>query len=582
MKLSFTKIFFITIGLSLAFVFFAPTVDAAGCCQQTENECTSDECVDTFVGSILTMGLYDLDELIFSKCVDASSKNECKSFASETSKVHIWSSESCDQSSRCGEGKYTPTTITEIPNITIANPLCWPEDECLKVCKGPDPCWGVIQPQDCELNRHYCYTDPTDVELAIDIGGVGRVRDIGSYIALLYNYLIGVLVIVAIVMIMYGGFRWITAAGSPERIGDAKRTIVSAVIGLLLGLFSYTILNIINPATLNLGLPPIKRVRPIYFEIAPMRCQDYKTEIECFSNEYKFNLANNYKNKGCEWRNIGFGSQCTNAARVEGEPGGRCKEGNKCDSGWCTKEEVYYAMNQTEQVSAPHYWCTDGGVDMPCVWDTDCNKGLTCDDNVSACVGAGKGKPSWAECDSDIECSSGFCDVGRCKDGGEKAMCDPESGDADCKDGYKCVDWGKPEPGAMAQFENSFCCPHDQAAYGEGCYIGCTTDGQCGYGYMCWAADNASFKNPETGSTRPRIIYEAQGRCFKLNRDGEKCFTNDQCQSGKCGDKYYYNIKSVDESLRQEMLKLFSKVIDFPTEEGVEYSQIGIGTCQSP
>ena len=581
MKLSFTKIFLITIGASLAFVFFAGDALASGCCMKTEAACSDDECAKSLTGSIISGIINDFDELSVSQCVDASSKSECEDNASVSGKIHIWTGDSCDQSSRCGEGKYVPTQVTEIPEVTIANPLCWPEDECLKVCKGPDPCWGTTQPQDCELNRHYCYTDPTDVELAIDIGGVGRVRDIGSYIALLYNYLIGVLVIVAIVMIMYGGFRWITAGGSPERISDAKRTIVGAVVGLLLGLFSYTILNIINPATLNLGLPPIKRVRPIYFEMTPMRCQDYQTEIECFANEYKFNLASNYQNKGCDWRNIGFGEQCTIAPRVDGEPGGRCKEGNKCDSGWCTKQEVFYAMGQTEQITQSHYWCTDGTVDMPCVWDSDCNKGLTCDDNINACVGAGKGKPSWAECEDDIECSSGFCDVGRCKSGGEKAMCDPESGDGDCKDGYNCVDWGKPEPGADAQFENSFCCPHDQATYGEGCYIGCTTDGQCGYGYMCWGSNNASFKSPATGDTRPRIIYEAQGRCYKLNRDGDKCFTNSQCQSGSCGNKIYVDIKALDETTRQDMLKLFGKIIDFPTEEGVEYSQIGIGTCQS-
>ena len=70
---------------------------------------------------------------------------------------------------------------------------------------------------------------------------------LAEYIAAIYQYLVGAATILAIVMIMYGGFRWITAAGDAGKIGEAKKTIVGAVIGLILALGSYTILNLINP-----------------------------------------------------------------------------------------------------------------------------------------------------------------------------------------------------------------------------------------------------------------------------------------------------------------------------------------------
>ena len=70
---------------------------------------------------------------------------------------------------------------------------------------------------------------------------------IAEYIAAIYQYLVGAATILAIVMIMYGGFRWITAAGDAGKIGEAKKTIVGAAVGLAIALGSYTILALINP-----------------------------------------------------------------------------------------------------------------------------------------------------------------------------------------------------------------------------------------------------------------------------------------------------------------------------------------------
>lgn len=70
---------------------------------------------------------------------------------------------------------------------------------------------------------------------------------LAQYIAAVYQYMVGVATILAITMMMYGGFRWIVAGGDAGKIGEAKKTITQAAIGLILALGSYTVLSLINP-----------------------------------------------------------------------------------------------------------------------------------------------------------------------------------------------------------------------------------------------------------------------------------------------------------------------------------------------
>jgi len=51
---------------------------------------------------------------------------------------------------------------------------------------------------------------------------------------------------IAIVMIMWGGFRFITSQGSPETIKAARETILYAIIGLIITISARVILNVVN------------------------------------------------------------------------------------------------------------------------------------------------------------------------------------------------------------------------------------------------------------------------------------------------------------------------------------------------
>lgn len=52
----------------------------------------------------------------------------------------------------------------------------------------------------------------------------------------------------AVGFIMYGGFKYIIGAGAPEDIVKAKKTILNAVIGLIISIFSIAIVNVVAGA----------------------------------------------------------------------------------------------------------------------------------------------------------------------------------------------------------------------------------------------------------------------------------------------------------------------------------------------
>ena len=63
--------------------------------------------------------------------------------------------------------------------------------------------------------------------------------------ARIIRYILGLVGVVALVMLIYGGLLWMTSGGRKEQIEKGKNTLVWAIFGLALIFFSYTILNFI-------------------------------------------------------------------------------------------------------------------------------------------------------------------------------------------------------------------------------------------------------------------------------------------------------------------------------------------------
>ncbi len=86
---------------------------------------------------------------------------------------------------------------------------------------------------------------------------------IAQWVSWFYSYAIAISGTIAIIIIMVAGFLWITSAGDPSKINQAKDLIKSAVLGLTLIFVAYILLYYINPsltkpANIKIQLPSDK------------------------------------------------------------------------------------------------------------------------------------------------------------------------------------------------------------------------------------------------------------------------------------------------------------------------------------
>jgi len=81
--------------------------------------------------------------------------------------------------------------------------------------------------------------------------------NLSMYLVGLYNFLVSIVGIVAVMMMIVGGMRYITAGGSSTAIGDAKDIVTNAVSGLVIAIFAWVIIAAINPDVLYIRQPGV-------------------------------------------------------------------------------------------------------------------------------------------------------------------------------------------------------------------------------------------------------------------------------------------------------------------------------------
>ncbi|MDY0097259.1 MAG: pilin [Candidatus Dojkabacteria bacterium] len=79
----------------------------------------------------------------------------------------------------------------------------------------------------------------------------GPEEDLMVWVLKVINWLIGASALVAVVMIVFSGFRYITAAGDENRISKATKTLTFAIVGLVLCFISGMIVNFVLSNILN-------------------------------------------------------------------------------------------------------------------------------------------------------------------------------------------------------------------------------------------------------------------------------------------------------------------------------------------
>ncbi len=88
--------------------------------------------------------------------------------------------------------------------------------------------------------------DPRESNYGLDdfdiaIGRESDPESLKNIIAQVINIALGFLGIIAVIIILYAGFRWMTAAGKEDQVGEAKKMIVQAVIGLAIIFLAWAI-----------------------------------------------------------------------------------------------------------------------------------------------------------------------------------------------------------------------------------------------------------------------------------------------------------------------------------------------------
>lgn len=63
---------------------------------------------------------------------------------------------------------------------------------------------------------------------------IGQGEDLKGSIAKIVNIILGFLGIIAVIIILAGGFKWMTAGGNEDKVGEARKMIVQGVIGLVI------------------------------------------------------------------------------------------------------------------------------------------------------------------------------------------------------------------------------------------------------------------------------------------------------------------------------------------------------------
>lgn len=76
---------------------------------------------------------------------------------------------------------------------------------------------------------------------AENAGLAGGPTDLAVIIGNFIRYVLGLIGLILLVLIVFGGFLWMTSAGSEEKIKKAKGIITNAVLGLIIVLAAYAI-----------------------------------------------------------------------------------------------------------------------------------------------------------------------------------------------------------------------------------------------------------------------------------------------------------------------------------------------------
>lgn len=116
--------------------------------------------------------------------------------------------------------------------------------------------------------------DPYGLETTASRSGLLKAntpRDVPTIAGNIIGTALSMISVIFFILMVYGGFLWMTAHGDESQVTKAQETIIGAVIGIIVILASYAITNYVTtsvisnspavPAAQNQPLPPIPDVQ---------------------------------------------------------------------------------------------------------------------------------------------------------------------------------------------------------------------------------------------------------------------------------------------------------------------------------
>lgn len=96
------------------------------------------------------------------------------------------------------------------------------------------------------------YAQPIGLNYAANLGLASTDQDPRIMAVNVVKFLMTFLGIIAVTVILLGGFKWMTASGNDDKVQEAKKLIMAGVIGLVIILSAYAIVQYIISTTTGL------------------------------------------------------------------------------------------------------------------------------------------------------------------------------------------------------------------------------------------------------------------------------------------------------------------------------------------
>lgn len=344
--------------------------------------------------------------------------------------------------------------------------------------------------------------------LEVPIGEINEVANLTEYLQGIYVFLVGAVGIVSTTMIMWGGMKWVLAAGSADKIGDAKKTIIEAIVGLVLVLASYSILTVLNAQLVTLAIPEVAEIVIEDPELPTLNACN-SAEITCTTDEECMAKCGNSGQVFSCLPYPGTGNKCINTS-PNNPSGSLCAGDENCLPGLkCVKSDPDAGWGA----------CSDGSETALCNSDDDCESPMTCEllvdggwfgDDYYTCAEASGSRGYDSVCTSSADCDQSKGDM-ECRDfGGTGTRC-TFSYPADCRtnlgqgteESNSCVSHADCRTGVGGDcVADQFCCSNAEDGFGGcndsglgSCVIkggpgsACDSVGGIGGGYVCLSDD---------------------------------------------------------------------------------------------